>query len=186
MAFLLALSGPIAVGKSAVGQILLEKHHFLPIKSGDFLKNILSERKQEVSRTALQELGDHLDRETDYLWLLKDVSLPAMQAGAPSQMWLLDAVRKKRQVEHFRERLGEEFFHVHFSAPEEVLARRYRQRQESNQDYSGAVSYEDAVKHPNERAARSLCEIADLGIDLNIATPDQAASLILQKINQRC
>jgi adenylosuccinate synthase len=127
-------------------------------------------------------VGDLLDAETDYRWLLDDVSKPAIVSTFGKRRWVVDAVRKDRQVSHFRDEFGHTVDHVHLFASEEVLRARYEHRQQSGDDYVGDVPYEKAIQHPNEVSARSLIEIADHAIDIGLKTPAEAADEILAKI----
>jgi adenylosuccinate synthase len=156
------LSGPVAVGKTRFADELVNAYKFNKIRSGGFLAAQASARRIRADRTGLQELGDELDALTDYRWVVDSVAVPAIE-GVPSQRrWLFDAVRKHRQVEHFRSEFGDAVFHVHLVAPEEVLRSRYERRLCAGSEYIGATSYDDAVKHPNEIESRSLGSIAQL------------------------
>jgi hypothetical protein len=178
---LLLLSGPLSVGKSSVTSVLISKHGYTKVRSGSYIASVASIRGQPQTRSGLQEVGDSLDCETDYLWLLDQVAKPAI-LGAPSQrLWVVDAVRKNRQVAHFRNEFRQAIDHVHLYASEEVLRQRYELRQSSGDDYVGQTPYNVAVRHPNEVAARSLIEIADLAIDVGEGSPEEAASLIVQR-----
>jgi adenylosuccinate synthase len=125
-------------------------------------------------------LGDELDKVTDYRWLICDVAQPAIK-GTPAQtLWVVDAVRKRRQVEHFREAFGRAVYHVHFTAPEGVLRARYYGRQSEQGDQADLTSYDAAIDHDNERAARALIECADIVIDLVGRAPPEVAGMILR------
>ena len=184
MKLLLLLSGPVAVGKSAVATTLVQDHGFQSIKSSTHLKSLAADRGLTVSRTALQQLGDILDEQTDFGWLIEDVAGPAIDGQPHRDFWLLDCVRKKRQVEHFRDRFGADVLHVHLNASEEVLEKRYADRLAAGGE-TGNVDYPSAKAHPNEIAARNLIEIADLVIDLGDTPAQAAASAILGKSKER-
>jgi hypothetical protein len=185
MSILLLVSGPMAVGKSAVAKALIEEHRFQSIKSSQFLRDMAKHRGLGESRTDLQALGDSLDELTDYKWLIDDVAVPAIEAKASQERWLLDAVRKKRQVEHFRTRFGKTVFHAHLSAPELVIEKRYNERLSAGGEHPGNTDYAAAKAHPNEIASRSLIEVADIFIDLEHTSSQAAASTILEKWKER-
>lgn len=176
----LLLSGPIAVGKSAVAKPLIDHHQFKNISSGSYLRGLASAQGLGASRTELQKLGDELDAKTDYAWLIDDVADAAITATSFHKWWLLDSVRKKRQVDHFRSRYGAAVRHIHFSAPEAILRARYEARIEAGKEYSGNTPYAVAAAHPNELAARSLVEIADITIDLHSNGVAQAVEAVLE------
>lgn len=178
MEMLVLLSGPIAVGKTSVRQELLAAHGFEHVRSSAYLKELA----QTEGRTSLQDLGDRLDEETDYRWLLDSVARPGFMALPGQQRWLVDAVRKKRQVEHFRDAYGPLVLHVHLTAPEEILKQRYASRLSTSGDQP---EYAIAIEHENETASRRLIDIADLVLDANLLTPQGLAQLIVNTGQKR-
>jgi len=171
---ILLLSGPIAVGKSTVASQLLESHHFCAISSSQYLKGEAAEKGLSLSRNTLQALGDQLDIDTGFAWLVDNVAIPQIGATDDSR-WFVDAVRKEQQVALFRATF-ERTCHVHFTAPESILRARFDERlAREGPNWEGPTSYEEAVAHPNEAAARALIEIADAVIDLVENSPAEAA-----------
>ncbi|MFT4510340.1 AAA family ATPase [Caballeronia sp. 15711] len=153
---LLLLSGPMRSGKSSVAQALKENHAFSGISSSGYLRGYAEQIGVIVERSQLQDLGDRLDFETDFAWVIDAVARPAVEAAPSTENWLLDAVRKARQVDHFRAQFHHLVKHVHLCAPEQILRTRYvAERSAADPDYGVAIA------HPNEVAARSLCSIAD-------------------------
>lgn len=171
---LLLLSGPMASGKTSVSASLQEFHGFIPISSGAFLRAYLAARSKPHDRHNLQELGDSLDESTDFSWLIESVASPAIQDRPAVENWLLDAVRKPRQVELFRLRFGDAVKHVHICAPESVLQQRYVARGTADLN-----EYITSVAHPNEQSARSLSGFADKVLDTHTYTPFQIADQIM-------
>lgn len=175
---LVLLSGPVAVGKTTLRQALLSEHGFVYVRSSGYLRQLLEDRGKIETRTTLQNLGDELDRQTNYRWLLDDVATPALAASPAQRRWLVDAVRKHRQVEHFRAAYGASVLHVHLRADEAVLRLRYSQR-------GDATSYDVAIQHENEVAARSLIDIADLVIDTGSGSAERAADQVAKVAARR-
>ncbi|MGF6458052.1 AAA family ATPase [Pseudomonas frederiksbergensis] len=163
---LLLLSGPIAGGKTSVSASLQERHGFVPISSGSFLRAQLAAQNEPIDRRNLQELGDSLDRATDFSWLIESVAKPAIDDRPDADNWLLDAVRKSRQVELFRLNFGNAVMHVHFVAAESVLQQRYAERGPSH-----LAEYQASVGHPNEQNARLLGRMADKVFDTEHLLP---------------
>jgi len=178
---MLLLSGPLAAGKSSVATALIANLQFARVRSGTYLASYAASRHMPIDRTGLHNVGDMLDLETDYRWLIENVAHPAISSDPAHTKWLIDAVRKRRQVEHFRSTFPR-VTHAHLFASDDVLKQRYESRSRQGADYTADVSYEDAVKHPNEVAARSLRIIADIAIDLGQVSAEDAALLIVQSL----
>lgn len=171
---ILLLSGPMASGKTSVAVALQEHHGFVPISSSAFLRKQLAARNKPVDRQHLQEIGDDLDKATDFSWLIELVARPVIEAQPHIDSWLLDAVRKPRQVELFRFQFAGLVRHVHIAASESVLQQRYTER-----GIGDLVQYQAAVLHPNELSARSLDALADQVLDIEAFTPLEIADQIL-------
>jgi hypothetical protein len=136
----------------------------------------------EETRQNLQNLGDQLDAATDFRWLIDHVAVPIIESMPTIDYWLLDSVRKKRQVEHFISTFGSSVSHVHLTASEAVLQQRYSWRQSAGDDYLGSISYEVAVDHANERASRSLIDVAHHVIDVSTLSVDQSVYDVIHLI----
>lgn len=171
---LLLLSGAIGAGKSSVATEMEVHSGFRKISSSGYLRAYGQRLFPAEERHQLQELGDRLDRETDFQWIVKDVAVTAIEDSPYVENWLLDAVRKPRQVEHFRDRFGHRVRHIHLIAPETLLRERYVRRADAND-----TSYDQAVTHPNEVAARSLESIADGVFDTSRLTPTEIAHRVM-------
>lgn len=171
---IVVLSGPIGGGKSSVAAELLAAFGYDRISSSGFLRErIGTSLPSDHERTALQNAGDKLDQETDYRWVVDQVALPTVATNPGKTLWLFDAARKPRQIEHFRRAFGTALLHCHISADETILKTRYAQRA------TGAdTPYELAVSHINEVTARSLKDIADH----TFQTDQESASDIARRI----
>ena len=172
------LSGPLACGKSVVSMELSNRHGFSKISSSGYLKSNLG--NQVVSRENLQNLGDLLDEETDFSWVVNSVAKPQIKQGPEHKFWYVDAVRKARQIEHFKNEL-EHTFHVHLHAPDSICEQRYSERERADDAFK---SYRDAILHPNEVASRSLHQCCDLAIDISDARPASVADQIFLALEE--
>jgi len=168
------LSGAMGAGKTLVASLLEADHGFRRLSTSGYLRAYGQGFGPTGERLQLQDLGDRLDIETDYRWVVDEVALPAFSSFPMGQRWLLDAARKPQQVAHFRATLGDAVYHIHLTAPEAVLRKRYEQRLTS-QD----TPYTTAVAHPNEVAARGLEGIADVVIDTSTVTLERAVHQIV-------
>lgn len=160
------LSGPVAVGKTTVTASLVTRLGFERVRSGAFLQQAAQRLGRPSDRAGLQALGDEYDESTDYRWLVDDVAKPLVSSKPRQMRWLIDAVRKQRQVQHFRDAFGESVAHVHLTASEETLQSRYEARVAAGEEYLGSTPYVLAIAHPNEIAARNMLVIADVVLDV--------------------
>jgi adenylate kinase family enzyme len=170
---LLLLSGAIGAGKTSVADVLKARYQFKKISSSGYLLSLILPdelREGDQRRRQLQELGDRLDEETDFRWIVDPVARDAIEQSPEVRNWLIDAVRKRKQVEHFRSHFGPIVRHIHLTAPEKVLRARYTDRR---------GEYDKAIAHPNEVNARSLEAIADRVIDTSDSDSDSIALQIM-------
>lgn len=172
---ILLFSGPMASGKSSISQFLQENYGFAAISSGTFLREQLVVRGKPIDRHHLQELGDALDAATDFSWIIESVARPSIDAQPHVDNWILDAVRKPRQIELFRLNYAESIRHVHVVAPESVLQHRYAER-----GVGLLAQYHASVSHPNEQSARLLATRADKVVDTDELTLVEIANQILK------
>lgn len=176
---ILLISGPLAVGKTSVREQLVAKHEYSAIQSSSYLRELAAMKGIALERSNLQMLGDSLDLETQFGWVVSNVALPQIQAKPKQKLWIFDAVRKPEQVSLFRDQFGASVRHVHFTSPEPILKKRYDSRARSDD----SVSYEDAISHPNEYSSRSLSQIADRIISLEELSSEDAALLLAKWVN---
>jgi hypothetical protein len=136
------------------------------------LQRLAASRGGNATRHDLQNLGDSLDKETDFRWVV-DYATSVIEEEPDSLYWIFDAVRKQQQVLNFRNAFSASIYHIHFVAPEAELRRRYEERQQ----FRGLreTSYDSAVTHLNEIEARSLGEVADLVLSTAEDAPSDVA-----------
>ena len=177
---LVLISGPMAAGKTTLRDCLVLNHDFDYVRSSLFLADKARREGLPEDRRGLQELGDRLDAETDYRWIVDDVALPAVLAQPEKTRWLVDAVRKSRQVDHFRSVVGSaRVIHLHLTAPEELLRARYQERRFRGGASAFSPPYDIAIAHANEVASRELVHIADVVCDVSTTTPQEIAKRVL-------
>lgn len=183
-AIILLLSGPVSVGKTTLRDLLLANHGFGAIRSSSYLRELAAKHAGGTDRLDLQELGDKLDVQTDYRWVVDDVAVPAIDASPATSRWLFDAVRKLHQVEHFRDKFGHSVFHLHLDAPEEVLRARYERRL-AGQKEPIADAYDRAIAHDNERNSRALVNVADAVVQTHPAGDYEVLAAALTAIRSK-
>lgn len=171
---IILLSGPLAVGKTAVAHELSRSFGYKKISSSTYLRALAEELGIPESREALQNIGDQLDEQSNFSWLAMEVAAKQL-ADDPTQMrWFVDAVRKPQQIEHFRN-MFPCISHFHVTASEDILRGRFFQRSRESDDVNSVGSYEKSISHPNEFSSRALEAIADAVIDLGALDPLNAA-----------
>lgn len=171
---IILLSGPFKVGKSTVTSELVHQFGYLKISSSGYLRSLnpgVEQLDLAQARLRLQEAGDELDRQTDFRWVVDPVATSAVAGSPDASHWLFDAVRKRRQIEHFRERFGSAVMHVHLTAPDDVL---------QNRSGLTPTAYSTAIAHTNEINSRSLVDIADRIFDTTLHTAHKIAAQIAQ------
>lgn len=161
------VSGPISVGKSALVKEFEARFEARKVST----RELLLQRNPDASREALVQLGLELDEKTAGRWVL-DEFLSFTGGNLGQSIWLIDAVRTVEQIEHFRERFGDQLFHIHLTAPIGVLRKRYLQRSAELQEFA---SYDEARLHGTERNIEELASKADRVLE---AHKNSAASLL--------
>lgn len=179
---ILLFSGPAAAGKSSICLLLEEQQQFVPIKSSIYLRSIVEKSGDQVTRDVLQQTGDRLDTQTDYNWLIESVAKPQMATRPEHDRWYVDSVRKREQIGRFVVAFPGQIFHVHVTAPDDILRSRLLQRSTTDRGANYEKSFDEHILHPNEIAARSLGDIADLVIDTSINDAREARDNIVRKV----
>jgi adenylosuccinate synthase len=152
MKYLIAISGPVASGKSVVAEELIKRFNAHRIST----RQLLIDSGGENERTALIESGKRLDRETDGTWVL-ELSRKYIERHESCDVVVIDAVRTERQIHHLREAFGERFCHVHVEVPLEIAKQRYDSRGTAGDQ----PPYEEIMADPTENGVWSLNLIAN-------------------------
>lgn len=153
MLIVIAISGPVAVGKSRLADEFIKRFRTHRIST----RQIMIDAGIENERGALIEAGKKLDNETDGSWV-RDGVRPYLEPQADKQVLLIDAVRTQRQIAHLREEFGERFIHVHVTAPIEVVRQRYETRAATTDQRK---NYDEVRTDPTEAGVWELGGIAD-------------------------
>jgi adenylosuccinate synthase len=172
---IIVLSGPVASGKTTLGDTLVERYHFHRIKTRELIRTYLA---TELEREALQIGGEALDRKTGGRWVA-DALGRAVVDLAGSRTVLVDSVRIEAQVKAIRQAFGSAVTHVHLTAPLDELARRYRKRPKRLKELA---SYEDVRANPTERKVDTLRQIADIVVDTHRSSPDQVVVRVAARL----
>lgn len=161
------LSGPVASGKSALAGGLEKRYDpVYVIKTHELIRADLKNTRLE--RRALQRAGERLDKRTKGRWVAKAVGRAVV--GMPENATVIvDSCRLEGQIDGLREAFDKRVVHLHLTAPEDELERRYRKRRSVIEELS---SYAEMRSDPTERQVESLAAIADVVIDTARSSSD--------------
>jgi adenylosuccinate synthase len=157
---IILLSGPVASGKTTLGDLLIKHHQFVRLKTRELIASMLD---SDQERRALQEAGERLDRETGGEWVVKALAKQIASQSIPEDASILvDAVRIEAQIKAIRRAFGHRVTHIHLKAPLEILSSRYTDRSGVVKELS---SYDEVRANPTESRINELERIADIVID---------------------
>jgi adenylosuccinate synthase len=161
--YVVAISGPVAVGKSVLANEFIKRFRTYRIST----RQIMIDAGIENDRGALIEAGKKLDIGTDGAWV-RDGVRRYVGAQADKQVILIDAVRTPRQIEHLRDEFGERFIHIHVTAPTEVVRQRYETRAAAADQRK---NYDEVRADPTESGVWELDAIADRVVENHQCDP---------------
>lgn len=154
------ISGHLGAGKSGLARILESEFEYFRFSSSGYLRQEAARRGVPSDRSSLQELGDVLDRETGDAWLYQAVHAMAQTlVGAPRIV--VDGVRTRKQLEHFRRDHTLPCVHVHLFGQTVALRKRFGER--SGQDAAPEYVQADLIK--SEQDIEGFKRDADLRVN---------------------
>ena len=154
------LSGPICSGKSALVHLLKENHYATIIKTRELIRKAAPRTKSE--RKALQRAGQKLDKKDGGAWVGTALQRTIEAFGTrqtPNGLYVVDSVRILGQIDAIRRAYGAEVHHIHLTATEEELRKRYNRR---NREGDEAVPYDELKRDRTEREIEKLADAADI------------------------
>lgn len=152
------LSGRVASGKTGLGDGLIDRFGAVRIQTRDVIRELLP---VEVERGKLQSAGDKLDEQTGFTWVAQSVGREAPKHPFDAIL-IVDSARRKEQIDHLRSGFGQRVVHVHLTASEAELGRRFRARKGPVKDKR---SYKAVLASKTEQQVEQLAECADIVID---------------------
>jgi len=139
---------------------LIENHDAHVIKTKSLILKKLPKTKEE--RVALQKAGQKLDRQDGGSWVgaaLQETIDDLTKSGTPTGLYIVDSVRIAGQIEAIRKAYGAEVHHVHLTATDEELKRRFEGRNRSDDT---DVDYQTLKKNRTEKNIENLAALADV------------------------
>lgn len=155
---IILLSGPIASGKSTLADDLERRFDVHRVKTRELIRRRFP--RVGDTRLALQRAGNRLDRETEGRWVSEELEEIVRRLPDDAAV-LVDSVRVPAQIAAIRRSFGPYVVHIHLTAPDEELARRYEERKRPGDP----PDYATARREKTERMVGLLEADADVVID---------------------
>ncbi|MGY4167527.1 adenylosuccinate synthetase [Bradyrhizobium sp. USDA 4529] len=157
MKYVIALSGPVAVGKSALAGELIRRFGAYKIST----HTLLVEAGAKDQRAELIAAGKKLDVDTKGAWVRDGVGNHLKLSG-DKEVVLVDSVRTPEQIQYLRDAYGEKFLHIHVTAPYEVIKKRYEAR---GSVADTGMQYDEVRADSTESGVWLLDRIADRAVE---------------------
>lgn len=154
------LSGPICSGKSALVRLLKEKHSAEIIKTRELI--LKKAPKTKPGRKSLQRAGQGLDQKYGGAWVVEGLQRKVDSCATgqtPKGLYVVDSVRTLDQIEAIRRAYGAEVHHIHLTATQEELRKRYELRSREDDE---AVAYDELKRNRTERGIEKLAAVSDI------------------------
>ena len=139
---------------------LQDKHGARVIKTKELILKKLPKIKD--TRRSLQLAGQRLDRKDHGAWVeeaLQGVVDQHTREGTPKGLFVVDSVRILGQVNAIRKAYGADVHHVHLTASEDELHKRFQKRVRKEDQ---GVPYEKLKANKTEKGVEKLAEVADV------------------------
>jgi adenylosuccinate synthase len=182
---MVALSGPVAGGKSELADRLARTHGAFHVRTRQLMFDRAARIGESLSneRGALQRYGDQLDAKTNGRWVADELAgmLSSIEAR---QLIVIDSIRIPSQLSQLQAAFGRDIIHVHVTASLDTLAHRYASRKTSTST-AELHSYNDVRADPVEARVGELAADADIVIDTDRYTSDDVFASCVAQIGLR-
>jgi len=168
---IIGLSGQIGSGKTTVAERLRESG-YVTSRYSQVLKEMLSEKGKQESRSSLQEVGWEIHEEKGQRWLGKQVC----ELIAGQKCGVLDGLRFLEDHALMVETFGPGFLHIHFTAP--LPQRQKRVESRGKED----VSFGAALQNPVEKEISRLEKVAGYVVSNDGTIEELFNDFVLRKL----
>jgi adenylosuccinate synthase len=175
------LSGPISCGKSTLAEQLASRLDMHILKTRILLGQRVGASLSR-DRKALQAEGERLDKTTRGAWVLEEL-LKWLQEHPGISNVVIDSVRILGQIETLRKAFGSKVVHVHLTAPQQELEKRYKRRHRLGKE--STRTYTEARDDPTEQQVESLASTADVVIDTKRCISEDVLVRVTSHLNVR-
>jgi adenylosuccinate synthase len=159
------LSGQVCAGKTTLHDNLVARFGFRVLKTKEVISRLAPAIERE--RGAMQDYGEYLDRRTKGGWV-RDALIHLAEEQNEDVTVVVDAVRILNQIDSIRRAFGPRVFHIHLTAPLDILEARYKQRQVEG--FKEFATYREVMENKTERKVRKLAVVADVVINTGHST----------------
>lgn len=163
------VSGRICTWKTDLSLKLERRRGFQRLSTSAQLRHLAEERGVAKDRKNLQALGDTMDRETDFAWVY-DFVQEALSGGETEGPIVVDHLRHRQQVEHFRKQNMHNVVHVHLYADGDFLRSEFKKRKKQKPEPETETYAEADPLHGNDDDIEWFKKDAD--IRLNVTNTD--------------
>lgn len=167
---IIAVSGPVSSGKSTLATNL--KKSLGDVRVFSTRELIREQLGTESERSALQRAGERLDSKTNGAWIAKALAAKTARGEFDEEFVVVDSVRIKQQVHGLRRAFGSRVSHIHLTAPDDELSRRYKKRRGKASRMKEMASYAAVRTNTTESQVDDLTKVADIVIDTNRCSPE--------------
>jgi adenylosuccinate synthase len=164
---IVVVSGAVASGKSQMARALCDRFQGKRYSTRELI--VARVGKPLHGRRELQEAGERLDVETEGTWIRDALSREIYDLDGV-QLVVVDAARIPAQIQALRDSFGRSVVHVHVTASDVTLEKRYEERRAEGGNVDELPSYADVTDNPTEHAVRDLAKTADIVIDSEAST----------------
>ena len=126
--------------------------------------------------------GERLDRETRGAWVAEKAAKVAGELGN-DDILVVDSIRIAPQLDHLKQAFGSKLVHIHLTATDQVLAKRYRERPREVREFE---TYEELRASPTEADVEKLQSIAQYVIDTDRIPPEAVLTRALLDLGLSC
>ena len=173
---LIVVSGPAGSGKSTLATSLVDKFDVRVVKTREL---ILSMTKSKNERADLQAAGNRLDTRTKGKWVADAVARYAEQFDDDVEV-LVDSVRIPKQIDALRDKFGLRVVHVHLTADDTELARRYKER--GSRLGAELKTYAEVKHDPTEAHVEDLAGLADICVATDRCSTDDVVVRVASRL----
>lgn len=117
------ITGHLETGKTDLAERLSTEHSFTIVRTSKLVKEISKiSSSSKVERTQLQKLGKDLDNKTASKWVFDEVE---KLIASNKKKIVIDHIRNRAQLNHFRNNPKWKTTHVHLYAPTSELIEHF-------------------------------------------------------------